>query len=89
MKVKYDDVEICLTPRFIAALEELMLAELGMMQEQDKFSPECWTWGICEVGDLASLKALSFEFGGEDDKPDVFSESKNVLVRPRDETNSG
>ncbi len=72
---KYDTEEIELTPRFIEALQEVMIAELEMMGEQDHEDAECWTWGICEIGDLADGRGLSFQFGGDEDKPDILTNS--------------
>lgn len=78
---KYDTEEIELTPRFIEAIQELLEAELEMMQQQKQENAECWTWGVCEIGDLADSNGLSFEFGGDDYKPDILaSSSVNVMA---------
>lgn len=69
MKALYDTEEIKVTPRFKAALIELMKAQCEMMQENEPDMSECWTWGICEVGDIATARGLQFEFGGDEDKP--------------------
>ena len=68
---KYDKEEIELTPRFIEAIQELLSAELEMMREQQQEDAECWTWGICEISDLSDSNGLSFQFGGDDYKPDI------------------
>lgn len=61
---RYDTEELELTPRYVEALKELMRAEMEMMRLHEPDTADCWTWGICEVGDLASARGLSFEFGG-------------------------
>lgn len=79
--IKYDTEEIKPTARFTEALKELMRAEMEMMQIAEPETADCWTWGICEVGDLASAKGLRFEFGGEEDKPDEFPEFTDCWVK--------
>ncbi len=70
MKAKYDDISVELTPRYVAALIEIMVAECEMMAQQDPGNSDCWTWGRCFVGDLASVNGLDFHYGGDEDKPD-------------------
>lgn len=82
MKAKFDTEEITLTSRYVEALKELMRAEMEMMQINEPDMAECWTWGICSVTDLArSSSGLSFEFGGEDDKPEGFPGFTDCWVR--------
>lgn len=69
MKTKYDTEEIEITPRFKAALVELMKAECEMMAKNEPDNAECWTWGHCEIGDLCTYRGLQFQFGGDEDKP--------------------
>ena len=69
MKAQYDTEEIEITPRFKAALIELMKAECEMMAEHEPERAECWTWGHCEIGDLANSNGLRFQYGGDEDKP--------------------
>ena len=78
---KYDTENLKLTPRFIEAVKELLRAELQMMKDHEPENAECWTWGICEIGDLANARGLQFEFGGEDDKPDGFPEFTEAWVK--------
>ena len=66
---KYDAKTLVLTDRYKNALHELMAAEIEMMRGYEPDSAECWTWGCCEVGDIADFKALGFFFGGEEDRP--------------------
>ena len=70
MKVKYDEKELELTPRFYDALVEVMRAECEMMTKVESHNADCWTWGRCEVSNLATANGLAFHFGGEVDKPD-------------------
>ncbi len=65
MKAKYDGELIKITPRFRKALEELMAAECEMMALAEPNLAYCWTWGHCEIKDLASQNGLSFTFGGD------------------------
>lgn len=69
MKAKYDTEEITITPRFKAAIIALMKAECEMMAKNDPENAECWTWGHCEIHDLATFRGLQFQFGGDEDKP--------------------
>jgi len=70
MKLKADDKEIEMTPRFEAALKELMAAECEMMQKADPENADCWVWGNCGIGDLTCADCLEFEFGGKENKPE-------------------
>lgn len=73
MKVKWeyndkeDPREFTLTPRFMAALVEVLKSEVSMMREQDSKYAECWHWGRCYVRDLCG--GIRFEFGAEEDMP--------------------
>ena len=69
MKATYDQRDIKVTPRFKNALIELMKAQCEMMAENEPDFAECWTWGRVEIGDIATYQGLSFEFGGDEDKP--------------------
>lgn len=79
--IKHDTVKIKPTQRFIHALKELMRAEMEMMREAEPEYADCWTWGVCEVGDLATAKGLQFEYGGEEDKPKRFPKSTDCWVK--------
>ena len=79
--IKYDTEEIKPTSRYVEAIKELMRAEMEMMKMAEPETADCWTWGICEVGDLATAKGLQFEFGGEEDKPDAFPEFTDCWVK--------
>jgi len=68
MKAQYDTEEIKITPRFKAALIELMKAECEMLTLNEPDNADCWTWGICEVDDLSRSSGLQFTFGGDEDK---------------------
>ncbi len=70
MKVKYDEEELELTPRFYDALVEAMCAECEMMAKAKSHNADCWTWGRCEISDLAASNGIAFYFGGEEDQPD-------------------
>lgn len=70
MEAKFDTEAIELSPRFIQALLELMMAECEMMQAREPKLAHHWTWGRCTVNDLASLNGLEFEYGGDEDMPD-------------------
>lgn len=78
---KYDTEELKLTARFEEALKELMRAEMEMMRLHEPEDAECWTWGVCDIDDLASARGLRFEFGGEGDKPAGFPEHTDVWVK--------
>lgn len=70
MKIKYDEeTEIGLTPRFKAALIELMQAEIEMMSKIPGFDPDSWHWGRCEIIDLALHRGLGFDYGSQVDMP--------------------
>lgn len=81
--MKYDTEEIKPTKRFIKAIEELLRAEIEMMRlhDIDKYDQDCWAWGICTVRDLAAVRGLEFEFGGEEDKPKGFPKDTDVWVK--------
>jgi len=70
MKVRYDDQELELAPRVIAALKELMAAECEMMADTDWAYSDCWEWGRCVVGDMSSASPLTFEYGSNEDPHD-------------------
>ena len=78
---KYDTEDLKITGRFIEALKELIWAELEMMRAHDPETADCWTWGICEITDIAMTNGLSFQFGGEEDKPKDFPENTDVWIR--------
>lgn len=67
--------KITLTPRFIAALEEVIRAELAMMQPS-----ELWKWGKVTINDLASSVGLQWEFGADEDKPNGMKGDAMVIV---------
>ena len=79
MKALYDREEIEITQRFINALKEVMAAECEMMAANEPDSADCWTWGVCEINDLSHSSGLSFEFGGEEDKPEYATEKFTVI----------
>lgn len=66
---KSDAEEIPLTPRFVAALKELMAAECEMMSLYSPESAPAWTWGRCQISDLAIEGGVVFNYGGSDDRP--------------------
>jgi len=70
MTFKYDETNIDLTPRVVAALIELMTAKCEMMIKQDSGYADCWVWGRCLVGDLSEQAAFTFIYGGVEDQPD-------------------
>lgn len=80
MKALYDQQPIELTDRFVAALKELLLAELEMMRQNEPDQAHCWTWGICRINDLANMRGLDFEFGGEEDRPAELQDFERVKV---------
>lgn len=81
MKAKYDDITVTVSRAFIAALRDLMQAEMNMMRRAEPRNAECWTWGKCTIRDLASARGLEFEFGGDDDMPpDVTPRHRLVVV---------
>jgi hypothetical protein len=79
--MKYDTEIVKPTERFELALKELMRAEMDLMINHEPDYKKCWTWGICEVGDIAGSNGLSFEFGGEEDKPEGFPDSTDCWVK--------
>lgn len=62
MKVKNDETEVGLTPRFIAALIEAMKAECEMMAAIDG-DPKIWAAGRCYIRDLSSSVGITRRFG--------------------------
>ena len=86
MQTTYDQETIVqVSDEFIKALHDLMRAEMKMMIVADPEDADCWAWGICTVGDLASSTHLVFEYGGNDDKPegmesDVMVQGSNVKL---------
>lgn len=68
METTYDLEPIKLTDGYIEALENLMREQLAMMRQHEPDLADCWTWGVCRIGDLA-YQHLDFEFGGDEDKP--------------------
>jgi abortive infection bacteriophage resistance protein len=79
--MKYDTETVRPTSRFIEAIKELMRAEMELMILHEPENADCWTWGICEVGDLANIKGLAFEYGGEECKPKNFPEFTDCWVK--------
>lgn len=77
----YDTEPLTLTHGYIAALENLMREEISMMRQHDPELSDCWTWGICEVGDLARMGDLDFEYGGDEDKPQWLTTDVAVVVK--------
>lgn len=80
MKAKYDDTTVTVTDAFVAALRDLMRAEVEMMRRSDRRNKECWTWGKCTVSDLASARGLEFEFGGDEDMPPGITPRRRFVV---------
>lgn len=80
MKAKYDDITVTVTSAFVAALRDLMRAEVEMMRRSDRRNKECWTWGKCTIGDLATRRCLAFEFGGDDDMPPEVTPRRRFVV---------
>ncbi len=66
---RYHNHQIKLTPRYIEAIHELLEAELEMMQEQDKDYSDCWSWGICTIGNFSEPNHLYLTFGDEESRP--------------------
>lgn len=93
MKTTYDqEIIVQVSDDFIQALHDLMRAEMKMMISAEPENADCWTWGVCAVGDLASSKHLVFEYGGNEDKPkgmesDVMVQGSNKLDEPRPTNN--
>jgi len=87
MQITYDrETIVQVSDEFVKALHDLMRAEMKMMIAAEPDTADCWTWGICTVGDLASSKHLLFEYGGDEDKPegmeaDVMVQGSNVKLR--------
>ena len=79
----YDGKIITITPAYIQALKNLIIEKLLMMREGDAEYADCWTWGECEVGDLASNVGLSFQYGGEEDKPKYMRGVARVIVNAK------
>ncbi len=80
IKGYYDGEEITITEGYIDALKNLMLEELMMMQKAHPDFADCWSWGKCTVGDLAGMKRLDFEYGGEEDKPEDMDSVVQVFI---------
>lgn len=76
---KYDGEYLKLTERYKSALHELILAELEMVREHEPDNADCWTWGYCEVGDIARFNGLGFCFGGDEDKPEYMKGTTMVI----------
>jgi hypothetical protein len=79
--MKYDTEKVEPTDRFIEAVQELMRAEMEMMRLHEPEMADCWTWGVCILGDIATRKGLNFEYGGDEDKPDYMPENMDVMVK--------
>ncbi len=77
---KWDDRCVKLTSRYVDALMELMRAEIEMMKENEPQNKDCWTYGIATIEDLAYSNGISFEFGGDDDKPNTMKYDVQVKV---------
>ncbi len=73
---------IKLTPRYIDALKEVILAEIKMMQNNNlHMSKEDWTWGEVVIENLSCSSGLSWTFGGEEDKPDGMVGKARVIIK--------
>lgn len=69
MHAKWDDTTVKLTPRYKRAIEDLMAATCEMMREAEPRYAQYWTWGRCEVTNLARTDGLRFTYGGDADRP--------------------
>lgn len=87
MTSKYDTEPLKVTPRYTEALKQLMWAKMEMMRLHDPAMADCWTWGVCTVGDLATPGGLHFEYGADEDKPTDFPECTDVWVKLTDTDN--
>ena len=80
MKIRYDTEEVQCTRRFVESLKEHMRVNMEMMKLHEPEFADCWSWGICEIDDMAT-NGLCFYYGGEDDKPEGFPEFTDVWVK--------
>jgi hypothetical protein len=84
IEARYDDKQVTLSKQYLKALHDLMRAELVMMRAAYKENAHCWTWGKCEVGDLSLAACITFEFGGEEDRPDgMVGETMVIVEKPK------
>lgn len=75
----WDGGPVKVTPRFMAALKELALAEIEMMSKLH--GSDFWSWAKVEVGDLANIGWLRMEFGGDDDKPKGMKDQVSIEIK--------
>ncbi len=66
--IKYDEHKVEATKDFENALINLMKSQCEMMGQLG--DPEYWTWGRCEITELASASGIKFWYGGDDDLPE-------------------
>lgn len=71
--LKFDKETVKATPEYIAAIKQLLIAEIKMMRASKTLEPECWYCGACKIGDTATTTSLSFQFGPK-------SESKEIKI---------
>jgi len=79
MKAKCDEHEIELTDRFLSSLRRLGVAYLDMMQKGDPQYAGCWTWLRITVGDMSLSNSISFQGGGDEDKPEGMVDTVEIV----------
>jgi hypothetical protein len=88
MKARYDDEIVALTPRYIAALEELARAEMEMMRSRDTAYADCWDWCKITIYDISCNGGIDFQFGGEADRLPEMPTGDVLVVSAEDEEGS-
>jgi len=67
-KIIFDEVKFEPSKEFIAAIEQLLIAEIKMMRDNADFDcKECWYCGVANIGNLCESDWLEMIFGGKED----------------------
>lgn len=78
--MQYDGEKLEATPRFIAALRELMDAQMEMMRLHHPEYADCWSWGECRISDMCSARPFEFSFGDDEVRPYYIPEGETTYV---------
>ena len=79
----FDERDIPITAGYKKALKNLIIETLLMIRKAEPDNAECWTWGQCIVGDLAHRNAISFTYGGHEDKPKYMRGVARVIIKAK------
>jgi hypothetical protein len=84
MKVKFEDTEFDLSEKAIGGLVTFVLEFLQSIRnsDSDEVFKECWTWGVITIDNFNRTNAVTFYYGGDEDKPDLNKLKDNQMFVP-------